>query len=127
MRVGCAGEAVSSNLAPVVAIVPHQEFVARSAVYGGPTEFHAVLCRLRGQHRRREDGNRGRRCGGRFGGRAGRKARGGSAARQPEAVNLCFEFLDRGDEQDEGDDGGGSEQRGRGGSINIDSIRGNGE
>ena len=53
MRVGCAGEAVSSNLTPLIDTVPHQEFVARSAVYGGPTEFHAVLCRLRGQHRRR--------------------------------------------------------------------------
>ena len=128
VRVGCAGEAVSSNLAPVVDTVPHQEFVARSAVYGGPTEFHTILRRLRRQHRRSKGGNnRRRRCGGRVGGRSGRRARGGSAARQPEAVNLCFEFLDRGDEQDEGDDGGGSEQRGRGGSKNIDSIRGNGE
>ena len=37
MRVGCAGEAVSSNLTPVVDTVPHQEFVARSAMHGGPS------------------------------------------------------------------------------------------
>ena len=59
VRVGRAGEAVSSNIPPFVDAVPHPELVAFRARYGGPTQVHCAAAGLRSQSRHGDGGLRG--------------------------------------------------------------------